>query len=41
MISPLPASPRDRATPPFPASGEEQHADLWETILQKTGKKLP
>ena len=20
---------------------EEGHADLWETILQKTGKKLP
>jgi len=20
---------------------EEQHADMWETILQKTGKKLP
>ncbi|MBI5576261.1 MAG: ferritin-like domain-containing protein [Deltaproteobacteria bacterium] len=20
---------------------EEEHADLWETILQKTGKKLP
>lgn len=22
-------------------SQEEEHADLWETILQKTGKKLP
>ncbi len=22
-------------------STEEQHADMWETILQKTGKKLP
>ncbi|HZW36830.1 MAG: ferritin-like domain-containing protein [Deltaproteobacteria bacterium] len=22
-------------------AAEEEHADLWETILQKTGKKLP
>jgi bacterioferritin len=22
-------------------SDEERHADMWETILKKTGKKLP